>query len=321
MNYVEIAKKYCKAGFSVIPVTANKVPAIKEWKQFQTRPMTDGECEKYFKNCYGIALLCGVNNVTALDFDLKYDLSLDIFDRFKSKIPKDLLKKMYVQTTKSGGFHFVFTCQTLENNQKLACRYTTSYERHITYMENFQNPLTRDKALKIASNDKARVLIETRGKGGYICINPTPNYKKVYGKLTEITPEEYEILMSAARSFNEVREIRQDIRASKYDEWELSPFKDYNERGDVVMLLGLNGWDVVGRQSGKSIRFKRPGQVHSASSALYDTSSRIFNVFSTSTGFDVNRGYSPSDVFTHLEANGDTTEAFKKLIEAGYGKK
>lgn len=319
MNYVKIAKKYCEAGYSVIPVTANKVPAIREWKQFQNKPMTEAECELHFNNCYGIALLCGVNNITALDFDLKYDLSGDLFERFKSRISKDILKKMYVQSTKSGGFHFVFSCKILEGNQKLACRYTTSYEKHETYMENFENPLTRDKALKIAANDKGRVLIETRGKGGYICINPTPGYKNVFGKLTEITEEEYEELMSVSRTFNEIRQVKIDPRASKYDEWKISPFNDFNNRYDAVNLLVMNGWETVGRPYGKSVRLKRPGQVHSASSALYDTSTKLLNVFSTSTCFDVGRAYTNTDIFTELECNGNLTESFKKIIEMNYG--
>jgi hypothetical protein len=320
-NYVSIAKKYCEAGYSVIPITSNKVPAIKEWKEFQSRPMTAEECERHFTNTFGIALLCGVNNVTAMDFDLKYDLSKDLFERFKSRIPKDLLKKMYVQSTRSKGYHFAFACDKLEGNQKLACRYTTDFEKHQTYMDNFNNPQTRSKALKIAQNDKSRVLIETRGKGGYICINPTPGYKNIYGKLTHITEDEYDILMSIAREFNEVREVKKDIRLSKYDEWKLSPFADFNERGDTLMLLGSSGWSTVGRQHGKSVRLKRPGQIHSNSSALYDVDSRILNIFSTSTMFDVGRGYMPVDIFIELEAGGDVSLAFRKLVDQGYGKK
>lgn len=321
VDYVSIAKKYCSAGYSVIPVTANKVPSIKEWKVFQTRPMTDAECEKYFKNCYGMALLCGVSNITALDFDLKYDLSNDLFKRFKERIPKDILKKMFVQSTKSGGFHFVFKCEILEGNQKLASRYTTAYEKHNTYIENFENPNNRDKALKIATNDKNRVLIETRGKGGYICISPTPGYKIIYGKIGEINKEEYELLMSVAREFNEIREVKKDPRTAKYDEWKVSPFTDFNNNYDALGLLISNGWDTVGRPHGKSVRLKRPGQVHSASSALYDTDSKILNVFSTSTSFDVNKGYSSTDIFSELECHGDLSLAFTKIIGMGYGKK
>lgn len=322
MNLIKTAKAYSKEGFSVIPVTSNKIPAIKEWKEFQSRPMTEQECEKYFGDAYGMALLCGgKRKVTAIDFDLKYDLSGDLFERYKGKLDKDLLKKMYVQSTKNGGFHLVFSSDKVEGNQKLASRYTTAYEQHQTYMENFSNPKTRDKAMRIGSADKVRVLIETRGEGGYICINPTPNYKKVYGKLQEVSVEDYDILLSATREFNEIAEVKTDIRVSKYDEWKLSPFNDFNDRFDIIYYLSSNGWDTVGRTYGRSVRLKRPGQTHAKSSALYDTETKIFNVFSTSTVFDVNRGYTHSDIFIELECNGDTTLAFKKMVELGYGRK
>ena len=58
-NYLDLAKQCSKAGYSVIPVTSEKIPAIKDWSQFQTRPMTEKECEQKFSNCWGIALLRG----------------------------------------------------------------------------------------------------------------------------------------------------------------------------------------------------------------------------------------------------------------------
>lgn len=321
-DLVKLAKQYSKAGFSVLPVTQNKLPAMKGWLQYQKRPMTSEECEQYFPNAYGIALICGgQKKVTCLDFDLKYDLSGDLFERFKSKIPKELLKKMYVQKTMSGGFHLVFTCDKIENNQKLANRYTTAYEKHQTYMENFNRTETRDKALKIAQNDNSLVLIETRGEGGYFCIAPTPKYKHVFGKIQHISEQEYETLLDTTREFNEVREYKQDIKMSKYEDWELSPFEDFNDRGDALMLLSLNGWDVEQVRGGKNVRLKRPGRTHASSSAIYDSESKIMSVFSTSTSFDTNKGYNPSGIFIQLECDGDTVLAFKKLVDQGYGKK
>lgn len=58
-SFIDLAKQYSKAGYSVIPVTSEKIPAIRDWSQFQTRPMTDKECEINFSNCWGIALLMG----------------------------------------------------------------------------------------------------------------------------------------------------------------------------------------------------------------------------------------------------------------------
>jgi hypothetical protein len=326
-NYIELSKKYSKAGYSVIPVTSEKIPAIRDWSQFQTRPMTEKECENYFSNSWGIALLMGGSKkTTAVDFDLKYDLSGDLFDRYKKALPEDLLRKMFVQTTKNKGYHFIFSSDVVEPNQKLASRYTTEYEKHNTYMEAFNDTKTRSKALKIASNDKVRVLLETRGgsttvSSGYVVMSPSPGYEFVYGKINQISIEEYNLILETARSFNDVVEERKDIRLEKYKEWKLSPFNDYNDRGDVISLLLDSGWEECKGSRGKSIRLKRAGNPKSGSSALFDTDSRILNVFSTSTCFDVSRGYSPTDIFVLLECEGDLSVAFRKLIADGFGEK
>jgi hypothetical protein len=323
-DFRELAKAYSKAGYSCIPVTREKVPSIRNWGLWQMKPMTEEECEKHFANCYGLALLMGgAKKLSAIDFDLKFDLTDDLMDRFKKSLPKKLLEKMYVQTTVNGGFHFIFKCEKIEPNQKLCSRYTTPYEQHHVYLDNFNNPKTRDKALRIAANHRFLTTIETRGGtnticGGYVLMNPTPNYTHVYGKIQEISIEEYDLLMEIARSFNEVIEERKDIRLDKYKEWELSPFTDFNERFDVISYLEDNGWEVM-KGSGKSIRLKRSGNPSSGSSALFDPESRLLNVFSTSTIFDVNRAYTASDIYILLECENDTSLAFKKLVEMNFG--
>lgn len=324
-DYIRTAKAYSKEGYSVIPVTSEKVPAIRNWGIWQTKPMTEAECEQHFKDCYGIALLMGgTKRLTAIDFDLKYDLSADLFNRFKKALPVELLSKMYVQTTRNGGYHFVFSSPIVEPNQKLASRYTTADEKHQTYMKAYQDPKNKDKALKMALNDKMRVLIETRGGsstvcGGYVLISPTTGYKHLYGKFNEVSDGEYNLILETARMFNQVVEEKVDVRLDKYKEWELSPFADYNQRGDVLQVLLNSGWEECNNGYGNSIRLRRAGAVTSASSALFDPETRLFNCFSTSTSFDVNRSYSPSDVFVELECEGDASLAFKKLISEGYG--
>lgn len=318
-DLVKLAKKFSINGYSVLPVSREKIPTIRKWGIFQTRPMSEDECEKYFKDAWGIALLMGTEkNLTAIDFDMKYDLTGLVFENYKKLIPPKLLKKMYVQTTKNKGYHFVFSCSKVEGNQKLASRYTTAYEKHETYLKAFNNPETRDKAIKIASNDSTRVLLETRGNGGYILIAPTDGYEHVYGKIQEISEEEYDVLIEAARSLNEVKEPKKNIKLEKYDKWDLSPFEDYNQRGDVLSLLINNGWEEV-ESRGKDIPLKRPGGTATNRSAIFDTESRVFNVFSTSTSLDINHGYTPSDLFIHFECDGDVGEAFKKLINLDFG--
>lgn len=326
-----VAKQYIDSGYWVIPVNSLKKPSVSNWTELQTRPMTDKEIEKNFKRCYGIALLCGGSpGVELLDWDLKYDLSGDFYDRVKSDIPDSIKRKMFVGTTMSDGFHWWYKVPKtiISPNQKLASRYATTYERHLKYLEYFKDPKTRDNAMKIAINDSHRVLAETRGGtsdrcGGYGLISPTDKYNVVYkpkGGLQELTEEEHTFLLETIRSYNEVREL--DLTKNKnYDEtnWKLTPFEDFNERGDALSLLYECGWEKVG-QSKKSIRLKRPGAT-SGSSGLYDTETDIFNCFSTSTRFDCNRGYNKSGVFIELEADGDGSLAYRKLIDLGYGKK
>jgi len=265
----------------------------------------------------------GAKKLSAIDFDLKFDLTGDLFERYKQALPVELLQKMYVQSTVNKGFHFIFSCDTVEPNQKLCSRYTTSHEQHQVYMENFNNPKTRDQALRIASNHRFLTTIETRGGsdticGGYVLMSPTKGYTHVFGKIQTISTEEYDLLLSTARSLSEVSEERKDIRLDRYKDWALSPFSDFNARFDVVTYLEENGWEVM-KGNGKSVRLRRAGNPSSGSSALFDPESRKLNVFSTSTIFDVNRAYTAADIFLLIECENDMSVAFSKMISMGFG--
>jgi hypothetical protein len=325
----KVARKYIAGGFSVIPVTSSKNPAVAKWGQFQARVMKEWEITKYFKDAFGIGLLCGGKwRVVGLDFDLKYDLTGTLWERFREKLPNKIASRMWAQTTKNGGYHLVFKAPAtkLVGNEKLACRETTAYERDKTYRESFDDPETRDKATKIADNDRSRVLIETRSgtkeaAGGYIVIAPTEGYKPLGGKIGELTEEEYDLVMELARSFNEVRDTHnKGINYNYNEEWKRHPYDHYNEEGDILEELLKAGWRIV-EESGRNVRLKRPGQVHSTSSALLDKESGVFNCFSTSTIFDVNKAYSATSVYSILNCDGSMGQAYKKLIEMGYGEK
>lgn len=324
---IKYAKEYAKRGFSTIPVDEHKQPAIFSWSQYQTKPMTDAEIDEHFSksNVHGIALLTGgKNQITAIDFDLKYDLTGDIFNQYKRKIDISLLNKMLVHKTINNGYHFIFQCDTIEGNQKLAQRDTSDSEIYGGFKNEVKEYGVR-KAMEMALRDKVRVLIETRGgekhkSGGYVVIPPSNGYTKIAGKLGKISPEEYDQLMSAARELNTYapsagnkKLAREQVGMSKEGN---SPFENFNENGNALSVLLQNGWAEV-RQHSSDVRLKRPGSSHSKSSALYDTGSKLLNVFTTSSVFDVGT-HTPSDVFILLECNGDTAMAYKKLIELGY---
>jgi len=316
-------------GLQFIPVNEKKIPTVKNWQSAIT---------KYdLSNCWGVGLVCGVpsGNVEVIDIDLKYDLTGKLFEDYKrlvQDVEPDLLKKLVVQKTKNGGYHLIYRCSKIEGNLKLANRHTTEAEKNETYEKTYGNEVLNNKgdadAVKIAAkakeNDKVRVLFETRGLGGQIVCCPTNGYKFVYGDLcsiTEITPEERDTLHGIARQFNQVFEEVIVPKTAKIEKTKgLSPFEDYNERGDVVSLLQSFGWKVVANKGNKTI-FLRPGQTTSQSSGNYDHEKNWFSVFTTSTEFEPQKAYLPYAVFAILECNKDWSEAAKRLLEMGYGEK
>ncbi len=138
IDLVKVAKKYIDHGFSVIPVSPiTKIPVVRQWGRWQVAPMTHVEIEEYFKDARSIALLTGGRSrVVALDADMKYDLSGDLWERFKQSVPVKILRKCMCQSTQNKGYHLVFIAPAsrLEGNCKLACRYTTPEEKHLTYL-------------------------------------------------------------------------------------------------------------------------------------------------------------------------------------------
>lgn len=329
-TFVDIVKMYKEHGLTCIPVDKNKQPAIGSWAAFQDKPMSDSDIDKHFKDAYGFAVLTGgKGSLELLDIDAKYFLDPDMYENFKKAVPNSILKKLWVQTSMNGGYHFIYRCSVVEPNQKLAMRPTTREEKHAAYMEAFEGGEEIDTALKSALQHKSLVLFETRGgtsdkSGGYFLCAPTPGYKKIFGKLQTLTPEEREVLLEIARSFNTYVELKKDYKLATYKNKlnaEDNPFENFNERGDALQLLLEHGWKPANEKTfnkGKDARLKRPGSTHSKSSGLYDRDSKLFNCFSTSTSFECNKAYTPANVFIELECNGDTQIAYQKLKEMGY---
>lgn len=189
-NIQAIANNHIGAGRSVIPLGANKRPAVK-WKEFQTRIPERDELT-YTK---GIILICGKvsGNLEVLDIDLKHVKNPDlVFRQFKKRVQKalpELWDKLTIQQTVSGGYHLAYTCRTIEGNQVFA------------------------------RNEAREAIIETRGEGGYIVMAPSRGYELLQGNFKQverITQKERETLFEICRSFDESgRESRKDSERSQ----------------------------------------------------------------------------------------------------------
>jgi len=295
------AKEYLRAQLSVIPTKEDKLPALPSWKPYQSQRIKEEEAESLFSgaNVKGLAIICGAisGGLEVIDVDTKHDTTGSLWDELRGLIEgnlPELYNRLVIAQTRSGGYHIYYRCSSIAGN------------------------------LKLSTKLNKEVLIETRGEGGYVIAPPTPNYTYIQGEpgnIPTITPEERDILFSIAKSFNELEEVKPKVStpsSTTYNSTGLSPFEDYNQRGDLVALLEGKGWRVV-NQRGQRVNLLRPGSTDSKTSGNYHTGLRVLRVFSSSTEFNPDKGYSPSQVFSLLECNGDNKLTYRRLLELGYG--
>lgn len=307
-DHLQTALSYHRAGLRVIPVTHEKRPACKGWKQYQTG-QTEQQVKELFSNpVWGIAILTG-QGVEAIDVDAKYwlhnsDLLTDYMKHNDVKNGNACpLTSLCIQSTVNGGYHIIYRCPEIEGNKKLA-----------------QRPATVEEAEK---GERVKVLFETRGEGGYIVAHPSPGYELENGDLTnlpEITPDQRAGLFAAARDFDETgAEIPEPIEHPQIETGQgLTPWDDYNAKNNALDLLTSAGWQEVYTR-GERVYLKRPGDTKAPYSGNYHTGKGIFVCFSSSTEFEPETGYTAYGVYTMLNHRGDFSASAKALISEGYG--
>ena len=297
------ASSYAHAGLSVIPTAADKRPAC-AWKPFTERIMSDRELEVNFRNAGGIGIVCGKvsGNLELLDFD-------DGGSRFApwlEKVPRYIRDRLVVEKSPSGG-------------------------KHVFYRVS-ENAVPGNR--KLAMKEDGHVLIETRGEGGYVKCAPSEGYVLEQGDFQHvptISPLEEQVLIEIAQSFDEkrIQKVKMEgegeqrmVRPCSEAEripllHSLTPWDDYNERGDLASLLERHGWKCV--KSGDNEHWERPGKDDRSTSATWNGT--VFYVFSSNAwGFEPSKGYNKFQVYAALECGGDKREAARKLRSFGYGR-
>ena len=293
----ETAMRYLRSGLAVLPANkAQKRPCLPQWSEFQTRLPTEDEVRRWFAEPREAqCLVCGKvsGNLEVIDFDNHGEL----YFKWKDAIPVDLLARLVIEQTQSGGYHVAYRCQDeVCGNIRLA-----QGER----------------------NGKMMTLVETRGEGGLILCAPGDGYSLVQGDYTALpvlTKEEREILLNAAWKMNEKPEQGMPKPTGCPDEhFENRPGDDFNARGDVRAVLQKHGWTSLGVQPDGNEYWRRPGKTGGGNSATLKDG--VFYVFSSNADpFESNRPYNIFTAYTLLEHNGDFGEAATELLKQGYGK-
>lgn len=243
-----------------------------------------------------------------LDFDLKNDITGTLFDDFIQMLMDtmpELVSTFTIAESRSKGRHVYYKCSEIEGNKKLAGRHATEDE------------------LKKSPHLKQYGMIETRGEAGIIVCHPSPGYTWLQGDLTTvpvITPEARAEILNIARSFNSYISPPDNHQGQfkAGNDFDLSPWHDYNQRGDILSLLQSHGYKLL-PQHGDNVRLRRPGKDVGVSGD-FNVVKRWFTLFTTSTQFEAQKAYSPAAVFCKLECNDDWQVLHEKLKAAGYGK-
>lgn len=279
-------------GLNPVPVeVGSKKPIRESWDT----PLSKEEADTFDFEEIGIATGYVSLNLEALDFDTKNVEDPEKFmEEYNRSIPKSLLDKLTPQSTPSGGMHYLYRCEVIESNQKLA------------------------------RNKEGKATIETRGIGGYIKCAPSKGYKllddKKFSDVQVITEGERKLLFIAARQKDEL--LQRDVykKHSQEDIQSFKKFKQYNLDPDIgITLLEEHGW-VFHSENGDWYNFTRPESTSGDLHGGYNREGLFFQCFSTAQDtFEERRGYNNHHLFAELECEGNYKKAYKLLYKNGHG--
>ena len=335
------ALAFRQAGCSVAPtrVDGSKAPAS-FWKQYQQRAPTVEELSAWFEqdNFDGLGLICGAVSGGLELFELEgRAVAEGYLQRLATALTDhglaDLWARIctgYLENTPSGGLHILYRVTGKpRGNTKLASRPARPDELNDAEQAVFaKNPA---KAF-------ARVLLETRGEGGFVVVAPSGGRTHPTGKpwalltggpatIATITEDERDALYAIASLLDEMPAAPQVSAApvgqrtlAAADDGAIRPGDDYSAKTTWAEILEPHGWTCVGSYGGRGRTWCRPGKNIgiSATTGTRGDGDNLY-VWSSSTEFDCEVPYSKFGAYALLEYGGDHGAAARALRRDGYG--
>jgi len=303
----------------VLPITPGADGTEKHiWGVFQSRQPTVNELRSWFF-CWppcGVAIVCGAvsGGLEVIDID-NFDLA-DPWMKLVSEQNPTILARLVMVRTPRPGLHVYLRSPACGSSEALAKKY--------------QPPDSGSEAPKL------KTLIETKGEGGYVLAPGSPGYCHPTGRqytyllpdrdLTQIptiSVEERALLITAARTFNEVEKPAASIQRPHHRVREPNlalPADDFNARADWSDILTRNDWTLISVDADGKQNWCRPGKDWGVSATVNYAGNDLLHVFSSNAPhLEPGRSYNKFQFVTFVEYGGDSRTASWALRSAGYG--
>ena len=195
-------------SINYIPKCADSKRPACAWQEYQHKQY-DGFVGKER------GVICGAisGNLEVLDLDHDADR---VFNMFVGSIPDSLYKKLYVESTPSGG-------------------------RHVYYRRSDAVPGNRQLAMKLIDG-KWQVLTETRGEGGFVVCAPSNGYVAIDGDLDALRPLDPDEVESLVYYASFCDERTEDMKTGK-----AKPKRSTT----TTTFTGSKEWEEALRQTGE----------------------------------------------------------------------
>jgi len=304
------ARKGLEHGLSVVPPRqdGSKAP-VGEWKPYQSRRPTPGMILDWYRQGFdGVGVVCGLvsGGLEMFEFEGRA-IEAGVADRFDQLAIEAgraallaRLKYGYLEQTPTGGLHLLYRC-----------------------------PAPTSKVL--ARDAAGKVLIETKGEGGYTVIAPSAGpvhptggrWERLAGDLGTIpiiTPEERDALWDLARAVDAgPGKSPAARRVAAPSSGGNRPGDDFERRGNWVKILEPHGWKALYTASDGRQHWCRPGKESGTSATVSDYGRGVLYVFTSSSAFVENTSYGKFAAYAALNFANDYSAAARALQAEGYG--
>lgn len=338
-NLRDAAAELHSVGLSVLPVKADgtKAPDVRSWTPYKVNRSTPEEHDRWFNDGTrtGIGVVYGAvsGNVEMIEFEgraIAEGLLKEVTEIMEASGLGDIWQAIvtgWVTQSPTGGRHYRVRIDgaPVSGNTKLAAR--LAHEDEYTAQE-------RQRVAEKPGTKIVRVLIETRGEGGYGVVEPSHGtvhatgnpYVRIAGSPADIPVVDADIMgavhdilrmVDAIPKQETTKSAPRDLRP--LPDGGLRPGEDYEAKTDWADILQPEGWTFV-YQHGSTRYWRRPGKERGVSATTGHNSDRDrLYVFTTGTEFMAEVPYNKFGAYALLHHGSDFKQAASALRNQGFG--